>query len=935
MRLLLPLIACAAFSLAFIGGTEKSFAQSAAMCPDGTGPATIGKPYEPTAQGSYCDVRGGGARPHKGVDMMQSEGYQAPIPVGCKIMMNGNSPIWCQGNPTGVSGYGYYLRFACGKRMGPDGKEYKVEVRYAHVKGYDATLQKAIVSCSGCVGITPHVHYETLVEGRKVNPVCVWGEGISNNVSCPQGLSKPANLCDGNQLKILHEQACMCPSFGCAGPGATTSMQYHEGVDPGSLSGNYGPNGGGSTCPAQNDSGGTPNDPGNPPGGSGGSGGGGSGGEGPDGDGGQGTPNPNYQENEEGCSTCCCPCTQTIIENQKRIRRHVDVLDKDDEQSEFEEHRNWMVYTFLQQHILPAMMMMTSQLTAVGIEQVRIIGTFLDAKHQLETQRMFQQMAARAHKDYHPSEGMCEVGTMTRSLLASERRSDLTQMAIAEYSLKRQLFSGDIVSAEAGISDVRSRLGNFIANYCDVKDNDNGLNLLCKNKSVKKDRQNADIDYMRSLESKLTLELDIIDRGEEGAFNFDGFATKYASLVPESGKDFQRYVRKAQNNHELGRLSGSGMAAGLVSATPGGGKITLIQTVQNPIAVDDLRTLDSDSNSIGGNVFDNDGVDPLTTKVTKIKFKNEQKAVPEMASILIDGLFGTLTIHGAGNFTYALHDFAAAYGQKETFTYTITAAGIGEAEADIIITFPSSSGSGGGGSDGGGDGSGNGSGGSGGNGNGSGSGGNGGGTGSGGEGDPASAGLSEDFENVLSMGSFLYASKIPSMRPGHFYANEQQEVHPDAVPLYMDMRSLVAKRSVAVNSFAAIAGERVSGDPEAGPFIKRIVAELGIPENEVEQITGKNPSYFAQMEILTKKIYENPTFYTELYDKPGNVARKGVALKAIGLMQDRDMYQSMLRTEMLGSILLESILVKQQEVLKNKIRPQTDSSRPVLKGGGQ
>ena len=123
-------------TLSFTLGGASTSAYAQAMCPDGTGPALITKPYEPTAQGSYCDVRGGGARPHKGVDMMQSEGYMAPIPQGCKIMMNGDSPIWCQGTPNAVGGYGYYMRFACGRRTGPDGKEYKVEVRYAHIKGY-------------------------------------------------------------------------------------------------------------------------------------------------------------------------------------------------------------------------------------------------------------------------------------------------------------------------------------------------------------------------------------------------------------------------------------------------------------------------------------------------------------------------------------------------------------------------------------------------------------------------------------------------------------------------------------------------------------------------------------------------------------------------------------------------------------------------------
>ncbi len=65
------------------------------------------------------------------------------------------------------------------------------------------------------------------------------------------------------------------------------------------------------------------------------------------------------------------------------------------------------------------------------------------------------------------------------------------------------------------------------------------------------------------------------------------------------------------------------------------------------------------------------------------------------------------------------------------------------------------------------------------------------------------------------------------------------------------------------------------------------------------------PSYYAQMEFLTRKIYENPQFYTNLYTSPANVERMGVALEAIKLMQNRDRFEAALRREMLISLLLE------------------------------
>ena len=72
------------------------------------------------------------------------------------------------------------------------------------------------------------------------------------------------------------------------------------------------------------------------------------------------------------------------------------------------------------------------------------------------------------------------------------------------------------------------------------------------------------------------------------------------------------------------------------------------------------------------------------------------------------------------------------------------------------------------------------------------------------------------------------------------------------------------------------------------------------------------------MEILTKKIYQNPDFYTNLYDKPANVERKGVALQAIGLMQKFDLFKSNLRSEASLSVLLELAVIDLQKEVENE-----------------
>jgi hypothetical protein len=73
------------------------------------------------------------------------------------------------------------------------------------------------------------------------------------------------------------------------------------------------------------------------------------------------------------------------------------------------------------------------------------------------------------------------------------------------------------------------------------------------------------------------------------------------------------------------------------------------------------------------------------------------------------------------------------------------------------------------------------------------------------------------------------------------------------------------------------------------------------------------------MQILTKRIYQQPDFFVDLVDHPANTERKKVAMQAIGLMQNFDMWQSHLRTEAMLSVMLEMEIMKAQEEVQNRI----------------
>ena len=78
-------------------------------------------------------------------------------------------------------------------------------------------------------------------------------------------------------------------------------------------------------------------------------------------------------------------------------------------------------------------------------------------------------------------------------------------------------------------------------------------------------------------------------------------------------------------------------------------------------------------------------------------------------------------------------------------------------------------------------------------------------------------------------------------------------------------------------------------------------------------------SYLAMLEILTKKVFQNPNFYANLYDTPANVERKAAALDAFDIMLDRAIYKSQLRREMAMSVLLSTSVENHMSARPNNV----------------
>jgi hypothetical protein len=354
----------------------------------------------------------------------------------------------------------------------------------------------------------------------------------------------------------------------------------------------------------------------------------------------------------------------------------------------------------------------TAQTTPIQGQKMTIIGKFFDAKEQMDYQLSLEEFRARVARKYQPSVELCTIGTLTKSLAGSEHLLETTLAAFSQRSQDRQLGNANASSAEGEELDRLNRLEQFRRRYCDVRDNDDGLALLCTN-SAPAATINKDIDFMRTVDRADTLDVDFTD-----------------------------------------------------------------------------------------------------------------------------------------------------------------------------------------------------------------------------------VNLTNDEQDILALADNLYGHKIFTRVPENLFNPDKLENQDE----YFDLRSLVAKRSVAENSFFNYVAMRTVGSPppvagagasagisstDTAAYMRFVLQNLGLPAPSIQRIMGSTPqpSYYAQMEILTKKVFQDAQFYVNLYDTPVNVERKGVTLQAIAMMQDFDTLKSYLRTEAMLATLLETELIKQQKAVENRLNQVGNTGR--------
>lgn len=175
--------------------------------------------------------------------------------------------------------------------------------------------------------------------------------------------------------------------------------------------------------------------------------------------------------------------------------------------------------------------------------------------------------------------------------------------------------------------------------------------------------------------------------------------------------------------------------------------------------------------------------------------------------------------------------------------------------------------------------------------------------------------VTNDEKDIIALANNLYAHQVFN-RIGARSVKESGST--DTQATYLDQRAVVAKRSVAENTFNEIVGEKSAGSTGSKAYMVQVLEALGLNNASAQKYLGAAPSYDAQMEVLTKKLYQDPAFYASLMDSPANVNRQYAALQSFGLMQKRDIFETVSRSEILMSLLLEMEIAKYQDNIQNR-----------------
>ena len=209
-----------------------------------------------------------------------------------------------------------------------------------------------------------------------------------------------------------------------------------------------------------------------------------------------------------------CPTVGSLAAAIRQDHCEAEDMMLDHMANEFNAHRDWFTADFMIGHVIPAMQRFAEQMSLTAMNQTMNIGMFFDAKHQLETQRVFQELQVQAHKDYQPSQSFCSIGTAVRSMAHTEAAGRYTALALSRRQMARHLGQDNSGGAESVVDDKLQRFAQYRDYYCDPQDNNwlegggTGMTAVCgEDGGGETDRINIDIDYTRLIENRRVLDV--------------------------------------------------------------------------------------------------------------------------------------------------------------------------------------------------------------------------------------------------------------------------------------------------------------------------------------------------------------------------------------------------------------------------------------------
>lgn len=177
----------------------------------------------------------------------------------------------------------------------------------------------------------------------------------------------------------------------------------------------------------------------------------------------------------------------------------------------------------------------------------------------------------------------------------------------------------------------------------------------------------------------------------------------------------------------------------------------------------------------------------------------------------------------------------------------------------------------------------------------------------------------EDTHAVTLMASYLYGHDIPRNR---FKGNSiDPKKNSRNYELYEQMRSIMAMRSIAANSFQSVVALKSEGPEETEEEKSRrqsTMIEMGYSSDFIANSMKASPSYVGRMNLMQDALFHNPGFYIDNISSPEHVSQTMTAMKAIENMYMDRLAESLKRQELLNSVWLELKLRKEQSDITRK-----------------